>query len=162
MSSIRRRTEHAGQTTITLTGLHAHFDHARQVLMQVSARLQAWAKEIAEQLLGSTVWLCVCEQLKQTIAAVGPPKYPPLLAVSESNCGFQDKPTAHTSTGLSWCQPYGRFSRACFRGRSGVLNSEPGLGEWGNPSRKDRGRTGPLRMADTKKAVWTTLPFAGK
>ena len=48
--STGRRTEHAGQTTITLTGLHAHFDKARQVLMQVSARLQAWAKEAAEQL----------------------------------------------------------------------------------------------------------------
>ena len=88
MSSIGRRTEHAGQTTITLTGLHAQFDQARQVLMQVSARLQAWAKEIAEQLLDSTVWLCVCEHLKQTIMAVGPPKYPPLLPVSEGNCGF--------------------------------------------------------------------------
>jgi hypothetical protein len=33
MSSVGRRSEHAGQTTITLTGMHAHFDMARQVLM---------------------------------------------------------------------------------------------------------------------------------
>jgi hypothetical protein len=57
MSSIGRRTEHAGHTTITLAELHAHFDRVRQLLMQVSARLQAWAKENAEQLLDSTVWL---------------------------------------------------------------------------------------------------------
>jgi len=66
MSSIGRRTEHAGHTTITLAELHPHFDQARQVLMQVSSRLQAWAKEIAEQLLDSTVWLWVCEHLKRT------------------------------------------------------------------------------------------------
>jgi hypothetical protein len=29
MSSVGRRTEHAGQTTITLTGLHAHFEKAQ-------------------------------------------------------------------------------------------------------------------------------------
>jgi Transposase DDE domain len=56
MSSIGRRTEHAGQTTLTLTGLHAHFDKARQVLMQVSARLQAWANDAAQQLKHITVW----------------------------------------------------------------------------------------------------------
>jgi hypothetical protein len=37
MSSVGRRTEHAGQTTITLTGLHAHFGKARQVLMRISS-----------------------------------------------------------------------------------------------------------------------------
>jgi hypothetical protein len=74
MSSVGRRTEHAGQTTITLTGMHAHFDQARQVLMQVSERLQAWAKETAEQLRTATVWRCVCDYLKRTLAAVGPPQ----------------------------------------------------------------------------------------
>jgi hypothetical protein len=39
MSSVGRRTEHAGQTTITLTGLHAHFEKARQVLMRISSQL---------------------------------------------------------------------------------------------------------------------------
>jgi hypothetical protein len=48
MSSVGRRTEGAGQTTITLTGLHTHFDKAKQLLMQVSAQLQAWMKDIAE------------------------------------------------------------------------------------------------------------------
>ena len=47
MSSVGRRTEHAGQTTLTLTGLHAHFDKAREALMRVSAWLQAWAKQAA-------------------------------------------------------------------------------------------------------------------
>ena len=42
MSSVGRRTEHAGQTTITLTGLHAHFGKAKEALMRVSAQLQAW------------------------------------------------------------------------------------------------------------------------
>ena len=54
-------------------GLHAHFDKARQVLMQVSARLQAWAKEAAEQLQGRTVWRCVCDHLKHMLAGIGPP-----------------------------------------------------------------------------------------
>jgi len=59
MSSVGRRTERADLTTITLTALHAHFDKARRVLMQVSARLQTWAKAVAEQLRDGTVWDCV-------------------------------------------------------------------------------------------------------
>ena len=74
MSSIGRRTEHAGQTTLTLAGLHAHFDKARQVLMWISAQLQAWAKDTAEQLKAVTVWRCVCDHLKQMLAGVGPPQ----------------------------------------------------------------------------------------
>jgi hypothetical protein len=50
MSSVGRRTEHAGQTTVTLTGMHAHFDKARAALTRVSALLQAWAEHAAEQL----------------------------------------------------------------------------------------------------------------
>ena len=88
MSSVGRRTEHAGQTTITLTGLHAHFAKARQVLMQVSARLQAWAKEAAEQLQVGTVWRCVCDHLKHTLAGVGPPKTPLLCDSASGNGGF--------------------------------------------------------------------------
>ena len=79
MSSVGRKTEHAGQTTVTLSGLHAHFDKARQMLMQVSARLQAWVKDAAEQLRDVTVWRYVCDYLKQTLAAVGPPKSPLLI-----------------------------------------------------------------------------------
>ncbi|MDP2809450.1 MAG: transposase, partial [Rhodocyclaceae bacterium] len=56
MSSVGRRTEHAGQTTITLTGLHAHFEKARTALMRVSALLQGWVTQAAEQLNPVTVW----------------------------------------------------------------------------------------------------------
>ena len=42
MSAVGRRTEHAGQTTITLTGQHADFGKARAALMRVSALLQGW------------------------------------------------------------------------------------------------------------------------
>jgi hypothetical protein len=83
MSSIGRRTEHAGQTTLTLTGLHAHFDKARQVLMQVSARLQAWAKSAAEQLQDVVVWHRVCDHLKHSLADVGPP--PTRLLTSQTD-----------------------------------------------------------------------------
>ncbi len=55
MSSIGRKTEHAGQTTITLTGLHAHFGKAKQALMRVSALLKLWTARAAEQLNPSTV-----------------------------------------------------------------------------------------------------------
>ncbi len=72
MSSIGRRTEHAGQTTISLTGLHAEFNKARQVLTQVSARLQAWWAETAEQLDPRSVWQRCCAHLKHTLAAIEP------------------------------------------------------------------------------------------
>jgi hypothetical protein len=74
MSSIGRRTEHAGRTTITLTGMHAHFDKARLVLGEVSVKLQTWARDAAEQLTSISVWHRVCEYLKATLAAVGPPR----------------------------------------------------------------------------------------
>lgn len=73
MSSVGRRTEHAGQTTITLTGLHARFDKARAALMRVSALLQDWVAQAAEQLHPQTVWQRVCNHLKLTLAAVSPP-----------------------------------------------------------------------------------------
>ena len=74
MSSVGRRTEHAGQTTITLTGLHAHFDQARASLMRVSALLQGWATHAAEQLKTPTVWQSACDHLKHILASIGPPK----------------------------------------------------------------------------------------
>ena len=73
MSSVGHRTEHAGQTTITLTGLHAHFEKARAALMRVSAMLQGWVVRAAEQLDPTTVWLLACEHLKRPLAGVGPP-----------------------------------------------------------------------------------------
>ena len=73
MSSVERRTEHAGQTTITLTGLHALFGKARQVLMRISSQLQTWVAEAAEPLNIKSVWQLCCDHLKHTLAAIGPP-----------------------------------------------------------------------------------------
>lgn len=73
MSSVGRRTEHAGQTTITLTGLHVHFEKARAALMRVSALLQGWVAEAAEQLNSITVWRRVCDHLKHLLAGIAPP-----------------------------------------------------------------------------------------
>ena len=73
MASVGRRTEHAGQTTITLTGLHAHFEKAQAALMRVSALLQGWNAQAAEQLHPATVWQCVCDHLKRALAGIGPP-----------------------------------------------------------------------------------------
>ena len=74
MSSVGRRTEHAGQTTITLTGLHAEFGKARAALMRVSALLQGWVADAAEQFNPMTVWNLVCNHLKHILAGVGPPQ----------------------------------------------------------------------------------------
>ena len=82
MSSVGRRTEHAGQTIITLTGLHAHFDKARIALNRVSALLQSWVADAAEQLNLKTVWHCVCDHLKHILAGIGPP---PALRLIENH-----------------------------------------------------------------------------
>ena len=74
MTSVGRKTEHAGQTTITLTSMHAEFEKARDALLRVSRLLQHWVKEAAEQLDGKSVWHRCCEHLKQILAAIGPPK----------------------------------------------------------------------------------------
>jgi hypothetical protein len=87
MSSVGRRTEHAGQTTITLTGLHAHFEKARAALMRVSALLQGWVAQPAEQLNPVTVWQRVCDHLKLTLAAIGSPPILRLLAVHANGIG---------------------------------------------------------------------------
>jgi hypothetical protein len=79
MASVGRRTEHAGQTTITLTGLHAHFEKARAALMRVSTLLQGWSAQAAEQLATTTVWLRVCDHLKRLLATIGPPSTHRLL-----------------------------------------------------------------------------------
>jgi hypothetical protein len=73
MSSVGRRTEHAGQTTITLTGLHAHFEKARAALMRVSRLLQGWVAEASEQFSSITVWSRVCDHLKYVLAGIAPP-----------------------------------------------------------------------------------------
>jgi len=73
MSSVGRKTEHAGQTTITLTGLHADFDKARAALTRVSALLQTWVTRAAEQFNPTTVWNLFCDHLKRLLAGVRPP-----------------------------------------------------------------------------------------
>lgn len=91
MAAVGRRTEHAGQTTITLTGLHAHFEKARAMLLHVSSLLQGWLAQAAEQLNQVTVWQRVCDHLKQTIAGIGPPKKLHLfenMQTESGNCGF--------------------------------------------------------------------------
>ena len=80
MSSVGRKTEHAGQTTITLTGLHAHFAKAKDALMRVSALLHAWTARAAEQFNNTTVWNSVCDHLKLILAGIGPPQHRRLLA----------------------------------------------------------------------------------
>ncbi|MBI5438541.1 MAG: hypothetical protein HY936_06285 [Nitrosomonadales bacterium] len=75
-----RRTEHAGQTTITLTGQHADFGKARAALMHVSALFQEWVARATEQLNPTTVWNLVCDHIKRVIASIGPPQNFRLLA----------------------------------------------------------------------------------
>jgi len=74
MASIGHKTQHAGQTWITLTGLHARFKEARARLTCVSALLQGWFSQAAEQFKTETVRLRVCDHLKHLLAGVGPPK----------------------------------------------------------------------------------------
>lgn len=50
MTSVGRRTEHAGHTTITLTAMYAEFGKACDALIRVSCLLQGWAQEAAEKL----------------------------------------------------------------------------------------------------------------
>ena len=87
MSSVGRKTEHAGQTTVTLTGLHAHFGKAREALQRVSAQLQAWAARAAEQLNRTTVWNLVCDHFKHILAGIGPPQSRRLLANNANRIG---------------------------------------------------------------------------
>lgn len=88
MSAVGRRTEHAGQTTITLTGLHADFGKARAALMRVSALLQGWVGRAAEQLNPTTVWNLVCDHLKRVVAGIAGPPQPLRIAANSVNCGF--------------------------------------------------------------------------
>jgi hypothetical protein len=80
MTSVGRKTEHAGQTTVTLTGLHAHFEQARAALTRVSALLQGWVAETAEQLPQPSVWHRVCDHLKRILAGIGAPPTPGSVA----------------------------------------------------------------------------------
>ncbi len=87
MSSVGRRTEHAGQTTIALTGLHAHFEKARAAPMRVSALLQGWVADAAEPLNSTTVWSLVCDHFKHVIAGLPPPSALRLLQSHATGIG---------------------------------------------------------------------------
>ena len=87
MSSVGRKTEHGGQTTITLTGLHAEFAKARDVLMRASAMLHDWTARAAEQMNPLTVWHLFCVHLKRVLAGVGPTKSPRALQNLAFGCG---------------------------------------------------------------------------
>ena len=79
MTCVGRKTEHAGHTTVTLTGLHAHFAPARAALTRVSALLQGWVAETAKQLTQPSVWHRVCDHLKRFLAGIGALPSQPLL-----------------------------------------------------------------------------------
>lgn len=79
MSSVGRKTEHAGQTTITLAGQHADFGKAQAALMRVSALLQRWVTCATEQLKPATVWNQVCDHIKRVVAGISPPPNSRLL-----------------------------------------------------------------------------------
>lgn len=79
MTSVGRRTEHAGQTIITLTGMHAEFARAREALVRVSAMLKTWLKSAAEQLDGISVWHRCCSYLKRILVGIQAPQKIPGL-----------------------------------------------------------------------------------
>ena len=79
MTFVGRKTDIAGQTTVTRTGLHAHFAQARAALTRVSALLQGWVAETAEPLTQPSVWHRVCDHLKRILAGIGTPPAHPLL-----------------------------------------------------------------------------------
>lgn len=68
MASIGCKAQHDGQPRITLTGLHARFEDARARLTRVSALLQGFSSQIAEQFRPEIVWQRVCDYLKQLLA----------------------------------------------------------------------------------------------
>lgn len=87
LTSVGRKTEHSGQTTLTLTGLHADFAKARAALTRVSAMLQEWFQLATEQLKPTTVWGAICNHLKQLLASLDPPKKPKLIQNSAHASG---------------------------------------------------------------------------
>ena len=96
MAAIGLETQHAGQTYLTLVGLHAHFKNARARLTCVSALLQGWFAQTAEQFRTEAVWKRVCDHIKLTIARFRSSKSrskPHLasnpLPLAHSNCGFR-------------------------------------------------------------------------
>lgn len=81
MSAIGKKTEHSGQTTITINGIHAHADKARRALRKVSTLLNVWTAQAAEQFTQLTVWHRLCDYLKHILTGFSPPE-PPLALES--------------------------------------------------------------------------------
>jgi hypothetical protein len=83
LSSVGIKTEHAAQTTVKITGIHAQADKARNALMNVSALLKTWFSQAAEQLSSPSVWTIICQHIKMTVAQItegSPPKLRPVNA----------------------------------------------------------------------------------
>lgn len=57
------------------------------MLMRVSALLQGWVAQAAEQLNPVAVWQRVCEHLKKIIAGIGPPKTLRMLEIMQTESG---------------------------------------------------------------------------
>ena len=60
LAGIGELTHHGGQTHLTITPMHAKAGFAKDLLTQVSRRLNEW-KYAAEQLEMASVWQRVCE-----------------------------------------------------------------------------------------------------
>ena len=92
MASIGQKTQHAGQTWITLTGIHARCKDAQARLTHVSAWLQCWFNQTAEQFKAEIVWQCVCDHIKQVIAGINTKKLRRSAAkgllLAPVNCSF--------------------------------------------------------------------------
>ena len=79
MTFVGRKTDIAGQTTVTLTGLPAHCVQPWVALTRVSAWLRGWVAETAEPLAQPSLWHRVCDHLKRILAGIGAPPAHPLL-----------------------------------------------------------------------------------
>lgn len=82
LHSLGWRTEHAGQTTLTITSTHAEQDTVRAWISEVHALLQG-LKQTAEQLLLIDRWRCVAACLVERLHAAKRFFLPPLTPHTE-------------------------------------------------------------------------------
>lgn len=78
LSGIAQKTDHAGQQHLKITALHGKGKLAQALLTRVSQRLHDW-KQIAEQLLSTTVWQQVCQFITAAVTGFNwlePPQIP--------------------------------------------------------------------------------------
>jgi hypothetical protein len=69
LAGIGELTHHGGQTHLAITPLHAKAKFAKDLLTQVSRRLQHW-KQAAEQLNTASVWQRVCEFIATAVTGI--------------------------------------------------------------------------------------------